>query len=99
MALRLPVARDCTPAEARDPQDGQHEADDADRDPDPWDDEQEHEPDDDECEGYADHEHRVPAQGKPETSYAWRTTSRSSVISRIVYAGPSFVLPEPFTPP
>ena len=29
----------------------------------------------------------------------WITTSRSSVISRTAYAGPSFVLPEPFTPP
>ena len=29
----------------------------------------------------------------------WMTTSRSSVISRTAYAGPSFVLPEAFTPP
>src|SRR5262249_12985403 len=30
---------------------------------------------------------------------SWRTTSRSSVISRTAYAGPSRVLPESLTPP
>jgi hypothetical protein len=84
------------------PEDGEDEPHETCRDSDEGDDEQEDEAYDDESDRYANHRFRVPAPSQTETSgvrQACRTTSRSSVISRIVYAGPSFVLPEPLTPP
>src|SRR6266568_1926464 len=102
MPIRVWVPVGCTAPETSHPDDREHEAHDAGGDPDPGDDEQEDDPDDDECDSYADHRSRVPARSKWETSglrQACRTTSRSSVISRIVYAGPSLVLPDPLTPP
>src|SRR5512133_819302 len=62
------VALDGTASEAGHPEDREHEAHEADGDPDPGDEEQEDDPDTDECDAYADHRVRVPAQPQTETS-------------------------------
>jgi hypothetical protein len=81
--VRVWVALDGAASEPRHPEDREHEAHEADGDPDPGDEEQEDDPHNDECEPYGDHRVRVP--GLPQRKrQAWRTTSRSSVISRIV---------------
>jgi hypothetical protein len=84
MPLDLAVASSRAAPETRDPEDRQREPDESNRDPDPRDDEEEDDSDDDERDPDADHESRLPVRPKGETSYDWRTTSRSSVISRIV---------------
>jgi hypothetical protein len=53
-------------------------------------------PDDEQCESDSENSCHGPVF---TVSYSCKTTSRSSVISRTVQAGPSFVFPEAFTPP
>jgi hypothetical protein len=65
--VRGRIALDGAASEPGHPEDREHEAQEADGDPDPGDEEQEHDPDDDECDPYANHKVRVPAQGRQQT--------------------------------
>src|SRR6266550_989282 len=78
--VRVRVALDGAASEPRHPEDREHEAQEADGDPDPGDEEQEDDPHNDECEPYGDHRVRVP--GLPQRKrQAWRTTSRSGHLA------------------
>jgi hypothetical protein len=61
IALGLSVAADGTASEPGNPEDREQEPDEPDGDPDPRNEEEEDDSDHDQCDGYADHESRVPA--------------------------------------
>jgi hypothetical protein len=81
---------------AEDEEDRDDDEDEPDHEPGTGERERRDQPDDEQCDSDPEDSGHEPIF---TVSYNCKTTSRSSVISRTVHAGPSFVFPEAFTPP